>query len=146
MNLMTNKKVEPVFILKPTYGGTILKEQNRSLYFIPKPTCVLTHSLVVKVFVMMEYQPTGQCSSPTYRLLLLRLKYYQKIAHPQGSLPTLMLTPLRHQSSGIAMNPAKCATRAISKSINCIHQNWQTLDPCLLTPSTQVWKIGLLTM
>jgi hypothetical protein len=63
---------------------------------------------------------------------------------PQNSPPTGVNSSFdaySSPSSGIAMGLAKCATHAISKSINCIHQNWQTLDPHLLTPSTQIWKI-----
>ncbi len=38
--------------------------------------CVLTCSPVQGVFATMGYQSTGQCSPPTWRLLLLRLKFY----------------------------------------------------------------------
>jgi hypothetical protein len=41
------------------------------------------------------------------------------------------------------MGPAMRAARAVSNSIDCAHQNRQILDPRLLTPSIQLWKIGL---
>jgi hypothetical protein len=71
---MLTVKVGPVqhrpfarkFLVKIVPGG-----QLSNMY-----ECVLTCSPVQGVFATTGYQPTGQCSPPTYRLLLLRLKFY----------------------------------------------------------------------
>jgi hypothetical protein len=50
---------------------------------------------------------------------------------PQNSPPagvTSNVDTYSSPSSGIAMGPAKRAARAISKSINCVHQKWWTMD------------------
>jgi hypothetical protein len=68
---------------------------------------------------------------------------------PQNNPPARSTSNIGAYSSlslGIAMGPTKPATNAVSKSIDCVHHNWQMLDPRLITPSTQLWKIGLLTM
>jgi hypothetical protein len=92
---------------------------------------------------MMGYQPTGQCSSPTYRLLSIRLKFYHTRT-TAGVLSIISKSPHCHQLSPQALQcvpPVLLPDPLIAPT-----KKWWTLDPRLYSPLTHVKKMGLLTM
>ena len=91
--------------------------------------CVLTCSPVQGGFANNTISIAGQS--------LKKIKVLPKIPNrtPAGCRPVDVYSS---PSSLVTTGPTMRAACAISKSIDCAHQNWWTLDPRLLTPSIQV--------
>jgi hypothetical protein len=75
--------------------------------------------------------------SPHLEAALNKIKVLPKILNttPAGCRP---IGAYSSPSSSLTIGPAMRAARAVSKSIDCAHQNWRTPNPRLLTPSIQV--------